>query len=101
MTTTNKNVQQLVQMKINNDGTVSKMENGPFPGQNEIPKTKKGSEIDRYIYEVNGRKIYEWDQNLEGEKHRFELTLSSTLCLSLSLIVMCNSWCCSYFLLHF
>ena len=30
--------------------------------------TKQGSEIDRYVYEYEGRKIYEWDQNLEGEK---------------------------------
>ena len=28
--------------------------------------TKQGSEIDRYVYEYDGRKVYEWDQNLEG-----------------------------------
>ena len=33
----------------------------------EISVTKQGSEIDRYVYEYEGRKIYEWDQNLEGK----------------------------------
>lgn len=36
----------------------------------ERSTTKQGSEIDRYVYEYEGRKIYEWDQNLEG-KHYF------------------------------
>ena len=30
------------------------------------PMIKEGSEPGRYIYEFNGKKIYEWDQNLDG-----------------------------------
>ena len=31
-----------------------------------IGQTKAGSEAGRYIFEVNGQKVYEWDQSLEG-----------------------------------
>jgi len=29
--------------------------------------TKQGSERGRYVFECGGRKIYEWEQNLEGK----------------------------------
>jgi len=32
-----------------------------------MTQTKKGSEEGRYVFEYQGRKIYEWDQNLDGE----------------------------------
>ena len=32
----------------------------------KINCTKKGSEKGRYIFEYQGRKIYEWEQSLEG-----------------------------------
>ncbi len=31
-----------------------------------IGQTKAGSEAGRYVFEVNGQKVYEWDQSLEG-----------------------------------
>ena len=33
-----------------------------------VPRTKEGSESGRYVFEHQGRKIYEWDQNLDGKK---------------------------------
>jgi len=30
-----------------------------------VPRTKEGSEFGRYVFEHQGRKIYEWDQNLD------------------------------------
>ncbi len=38
-----------------------------FQQAKPVRVTKTGSEKGRYIYEHQGRKIYEWEQNLEGE----------------------------------
>ena len=56
-------------MNIHQDGTTSLCED--FPGFQTLaePTTKKGTELNRYVHEENGRKVYEWDQNLEGEDH--------------------------------
>ena len=37
----------------------------PAPAPIQTKMTKK-SDDGRYVFECNGRKIYEWDQNLEG-----------------------------------
>jgi hypothetical protein len=38
-----------------------------FQQAKPVRVTKTGSEKGRYIFEHQGRKIYEWEQNLEGE----------------------------------
>ena len=64
-----KDGKKLVPMKVNLDGTTSVYEDFPgFPTTAE-PTTKKGTELNRHVHEENGRKVYEWDQNLEGEDH--------------------------------
>lgn len=40
--------------------------NQPAPSKlTQIPMMKEGSEPGRYVYEFNGKKIYEWDQSLD------------------------------------
>jgi hypothetical protein len=39
---------------------------GLSPSLQPLNQTKKGSEAGRYVFEHQGRKVYEWDQNLDG-----------------------------------
>ena len=48
-------------------GTMNTCSNSPYGNITPRAVTKPGSEPGRYVFECNGRTIYEWDQSLEGK----------------------------------
>ena len=99
----NKDGKKLLPIKFNPDGSTSVMEEGEFPGfeVSDIATTKKGSEIDRYVYEVDGRKIYEWDQNLEGEGRTYLFILIHILLCYFCPLQHVHSSLCAFFCIQF
>ena len=55
-------------MQISPDGTTSVCDDFHSFNVTAAPTTKKGTDINRCVHEVDGCPNYEWEQSLDGEE---------------------------------